>query len=129
MNERHIEYFFLFKSILFTVINASQHLQSNSNVWPHYEKKIYKSKTFDSIIFISFCHMMHQFEQKSELLIFMNFNKKILTQIWSFTLLSCLKTVLTLKSMPTVDTKADVKESSAYLKIIFYNSSEVIFLF
>lgn len=36
------------------------------------------------------------------------------TQIWSFTRLSWRKTVFTLKSIPTVETKADVKESSAY---------------
>ena len=40
----------------------------------------------------------------------------LLTQIWSLTRLFCLKTVLTLKSMPTVDTNADVNESSAYRK-------------
>ena len=38
-----------------------------------------------------------------------------LTQICSLTRLSFLTTVFTLKSMPTVDTKAEVKESSAYL--------------
>lgn len=38
----------------------------------------------------------------------------VLTQIWSLTLLSWRNTVLTLKSIPTVDTKAEVKESSAY---------------
>lgn len=36
------------------------------------------------------------------------------TQICSLTRLSCLKTVFTLKSIPTVETKAEVKESSAY---------------
>ena len=40
-----------------------------------------------------------------------NFN--LLTQICSLILLSLRKTVLTLKSMPTVLTKAEVKESSA----------------
>ena len=39
--------------------------------------------------------------------------RRQLTQIWSLTRLSCRKTVFTLKSMPTVETKADVKESSA----------------
>ena len=38
-----------------------------------------------------------------------------LTHICNLTLLSCLKTVFTLKSIPTVLTKAEVKESSAYL--------------
>ena len=37
-----------------------------------------------------------------------------LTQICNLTLLSCRKTVLTLKSMPTVETNAEVNESSAY---------------
>ena len=36
-----------------------------------------------------------------------------LTQIWSLILFSFLNTVFTLKSIPTVLTKADVKESSA----------------
>jgi hypothetical protein len=39
-----------------------------------------------------------------------------LTQICNLTRLSCLKTVFTLKSMPTVLTNADVKLSSAYLQ-------------
>lgn len=39
-----------------------------------------------------------------------------LTQIWSFTLLLFRCTVFTLKSIPTVETKAEVKLSSAYLK-------------
>ena len=43
-------------------------------------------------------------------------NNCMLTQIWSLTRLSCLKTVFTLKSMPTVLTNADVKLSSAYLE-------------
>lgn len=38
------------------------------------------------------------------------------THICNFTRLSCLNTVFTLKSMPTVLTNADVNESSAYLK-------------
>ena len=43
-----------------------------------------------------------------------------LTHICSLTLLSCLNTVFTLKSIPTVLTKAEVKESSAYLPPIYY---------
>ena len=38
-----------------------------------------------------------------------------LTHICNFTLLSCRNTVFTLKSIPTVLTKAEVNESSAYL--------------
>ena len=41
--------------------------------------------------------------------------RTLLTHICNLTLLSCLKTVFTLKSIPTVLTKAEVKESSAYL--------------
>lgn len=40
-------------------------------------------------------------------------SSKSLTQIWSLILFSFLNTVLTLKSIPTVLTNADVKESSA----------------
>ena len=42
------------------------------------------------------------------------FHQIKLTQICSLTRLSCRKTVLTLKSIPTVETKAEVNESSAY---------------
>lgn len=55
-----------------------------------------------------------------------------LTQICNFTLLSCRKTVFTLKSIPTVETKAEVKESSAYLKEynkIYYYSRTLLQLF
>ena len=45
----------------------------------------------------------------------------LLTHICSLTLLLFLTTVLTLKSIPTVDTNADVKLSSAYLNYISIN--------